>query len=121
VTVDWSLRVNWNSCTVAGRAEVSAGEGVRLPRGGPGVLPPGKNDISDARVCILERTQRRTGVVDEEKLLRLNSLMVIEIIEDGILHYMLHPQSWRGNSPCLSPTVSASHARQGVVPLQSGG
>ena len=60
-------------CTAEGRVGVGAGGGVPLPRGGPGVLPRENFDILDARMCILELTQRRIGIVDKNKLLRLNT------------------------------------------------
>ena len=45
-------------CTTAGLAGVGAGGGILLPPGAPGVLPRENFDILDARMCILERTQR---------------------------------------------------------------
>ena len=48
-------------------------EGVSTSRLEVRVLPREYFDILDARMCILERTQRRIGIVDEKKLLRLNT------------------------------------------------
>jgi hypothetical protein len=45
---------------------VGAGGGILLPPGAPGYYPRENFDILDARMCILERTQRRIGIADEK-------------------------------------------------------
>jgi hypothetical protein len=54
-----------------------------------------------ARMCILERTQRRIGIVDEKKrkLLRLNTYGDRNHRERPFCITCPRPRSWGGNSP----------------------
>ena len=54
---------------------VGAGWGILLPPGLRGYYPRENFDILDARMCILERTQRRIiGIVDEKKTIAAEHL-----------------------------------------------
>ena len=56
------------------RAGVGAEGGIPLPPGGSEVEPPGTFYILDAHMCILKRTQRRIGIVDEKQIIAADHL-----------------------------------------------
>ena len=58
-------------CTAAGRAGVGARGGIILPPASPGYYPRENFDILNAPMCILQRTQRRIGIVDEKQIMMI--------------------------------------------------
>ena len=70
-----------------------------LTLGDPGV-PKENYDFLESRMCILERTQRRIGIVDEKKLLRLNTY--VDRNHRGGGHFALHAPPSKLERQCPS-------------------
>ena len=99
---------------------------VRLPPGVRGYYPREYFDILNARMCILERTQRRIGTVDEKQIIAAEHIIIVIEIMGAFCIACLTLKVEEATAPATSPShlpTSRLRRRQCPVcgrPLQSG-